>query len=97
MFHPLEAADMGAIVEVQLRRLAHQLSQRNMTLELDAGAKEFLAQKGYDPEFGARPLKRVIQRLIQDTLAEAMLSGRLREGQHARMVRAGEVLQLESV
>ncbi|MBF0604143.1 MAG: ATP-dependent chaperone ClpB [Nitrospirae bacterium] len=95
-FHPLEAADMGAIVEVQLRRLAHQLSQRNITLELDADAKEFLAQKGYDPEFGARPLKRVIQRLIQDTLAEAMLSGRLREGQHARMVRTGEVLQLES-
>ncbi|MBF0146512.1 MAG: ATP-dependent chaperone ClpB [Magnetococcales bacterium] len=88
-FHPLLPEHMGAIVEVQLRRLEQLLASRNITLELDAQAKEFLAQSGYDPEFGARPLKRIIQRLIQDRLAEALLSGQLRDGQHARMVRQG--------
>ncbi|MBF0422525.1 MAG: ATP-dependent chaperone ClpB [Magnetococcales bacterium] len=93
-FNPLAQEHMGAIVDVQLQRLQHLLSQRRITLELDQGARDFLARTGYDPEFGARPLKRVVQRLVQDTMAEALLSGRLREGQHATMVFQGDQLLL---
>ncbi|MBF8272612.1 MAG: ATPase AAA-2 domain protein [Magnetococcales bacterium] len=96
-FHPLQREHMGAIVEVQLRRLESLLASHSVTLELSAEARDFLAQTGYDPEFGARPLKRVIQRLIQDRLAEAMLSGHLCEGQHAKMVRVGDGIGIEGV
>ncbi len=93
-FNALDRSHMGAIVEVQLQRLMHLLAQRSLTLELDEDARDFLAQTGYDPEFGARPLKRVMQRLLQDPVAEALLSGQLREGQHARIVRQGNSLAI---
>ena len=79
---------MGGIVEIQLARLDRRLAQRNITLDLDEGAKAWLADEGYDPVFGARPLKRVIQRALQDQLAEMILAGDVRDGQTVP-VRAG--------
>ncbi|NUB45167.1 ATP-dependent chaperone ClpB [Fertoebacter nigrum] len=80
IFDRLGRADMGAIVTIQLQRLEKRLAARKITLELDEAAKGWLADEGYDPVFGARPLKRVIQRHLQDPLAEMILSGDVRDG-----------------
>jgi len=81
IFDRLARQDMDGIVEIQLRRLAKRLAQRKITLELDDGAKTWLADEGYDPVFGARPLKRVIQRALQNPLAEALLAGDIKDGE----------------
>ena len=80
IFDRLGRADMDGIVEIQLARLHKRLAGRNITLELDDGAKTWLADEGYDPVFGARPLKRVIQRALQDPLAEMLLAGDVADG-----------------
>jgi ATP-dependent Clp protease ATP-binding subunit ClpB len=80
LFHRLMRQHIGAIVGIQLARLAKLLSERKITVELSTEAKALLADKGYDPAYGARPLKRVVQKFIQDPLAEEILSGRVRDG-----------------
>ena len=80
IFDRLNRADMGAIVDIQLRRLKARLLSRKITLDLDQKAKAWLADEGYDPVFGARPLKRAIQRHLQDPLAELILSGHVMDG-----------------
>jgi ATP-dependent Clp protease ATP-binding subunit ClpB len=80
VFDRLNRADMVGIVSIQLARLEKRLAQRKITLELDQAARDWLAQEGYDPVFGARPLKRVIQRNLQDPLAEMLLAGEIRDG-----------------
>jgi len=80
IFDRLGRADMDGIVEIQLRRLAKRLSSRNISLDLDESARKWLADEGYDPVFGARPLKRVIQRALQDQLAEMILAGEIADG-----------------
>ena len=85
IFDRLTRADMGGIVEIQLRALERRLAARGVSLELDEGARRWLADEGYDPVFGARPLKRVIQRSLQDQLAEMLLAGDLREGDVVRI------------
>lgn len=72
---------MGSIVDIQLKRLARLLEDRKITLALDDAAREWLATKGYDPAYGARPLKRVIQKNVQDPLAEMILAGRVKDGE----------------
>jgi ATP-dependent Clp protease ATP-binding subunit ClpB len=81
LFHRLKKAQMGAIVDIQIARLQKLLDERKITLELDDAARSFLADKGYDPAYGARPLKRTIQKLVQDPLAEMILSGKVHDGQ----------------
>ncbi|MCJ2093680.1 ATP-dependent chaperone ClpB [Methylobacterium sp. J-072] len=81
LFHRLARSEMGAIVEIQLGRLAKLLEDRKITLDLDEEAKIWLADKGYDPAYGARPLKRVIQKNVQDPLAELVLSGKIHDGE----------------
>ena len=71
---------MGAIVDIQFKRLAKLLEDRKVTLSLDARGRQWLADKGYDSTYGARPLKRVIQKWVQDPLAEAILAGEIRDG-----------------
>jgi len=71
---------MTGIVDIQLRRLQKRLTSRKITLELDEDAKTWLADEGYDPVYGARPLKRVIQKALQDPLAEALLAGDILDG-----------------
>jgi ATP-dependent Clp protease ATP-binding subunit ClpB len=80
IFDRLNRADMSGIVDIQLRRLEQRLATRKITLSLDAAAKTWLADEGYDPVFGARPLKRVIQRQLQDPLAEMILAGDVLDG-----------------
>ena len=80
IFDRLARDDMSGIVEIQLERLLRRLAGRKIMLELDETAKTWLADEGYDPVFGARPLKRVIQRALQDPLAEMLLAGDVRDG-----------------
>ncbi len=80
VFDRLSWVDMDGIVDIQLGRLGKRLAQRKMVLDLDEGARKWLADEGYDPVFGARPLKRVIQRSLQDPLAEMILSGDAKDG-----------------
>ena len=80
IFDRLGRGDMDGIVDIQLGRLQKRLAQRKIVLELDAEAKTWLADEGYDPVFGARPLKRVIQRALQDPLAEMLLAGDVMDG-----------------
>jgi ATP-dependent Clp protease ATP-binding subunit ClpB len=80
LFHRLKRQHMGAIVDIQLGRLQKLLSERKITVSLSEEAKAKLAEMGYDPAYGARPLKRVIQKHVQDPLAEEILSGRVKDG-----------------
>jgi ATP-dependent Clp protease ATP-binding subunit ClpB len=88
IFDRLSRANMDGIVEIQLGQLAKRLAKRNIVLTLDETAKTWLADQGYDPVYGARPLKRVIQRALQDPLAERLLSGEVLDGE-AVAVHAG--------
>jgi ATP-dependent Clp protease ATP-binding subunit ClpB len=80
VFEPLGREEITAIVRIQLRGLERRLAERRLTVSLTDAAQAYLAEKGYDPEFGARPLKRLIQREVQDPLALKLLSGDIREG-----------------
>jgi ATP-dependent Clp protease ATP-binding subunit ClpB len=79
-FHPLSEGDLERIVGIQLQHLRGRLAERRLTLEVTPAAEKLLAQVGYDPDFGARPLRRVIQRQVEDPLALALLEGRYPEG-----------------
>ena len=81
LFHRLKREQMGRIVEIQLTSLQKLLEDRKIALTLDAKARDWLAEKGYDPAYGARPLKRVIQKSVQDPLAELILSGKIKDGE----------------
>jgi ATP-dependent Clp protease ATP-binding subunit ClpB len=81
LFHRLKREHMARIVDIQMRRLTKLLEDRKITLVLEPSAREWLAQKGYDPAYGARPLKRVIQKELQDPLAEMILSGAIKDGE----------------
>ncbi|MGQ0648026.1 MAG: ATP-dependent chaperone ClpB [Gemmatimonadaceae bacterium] len=82
IFRPLSRSDIDHIVELQLGRLRRLLADRKITIELTDDAKQLIADAGYDPSFGARPLKRAIQRLVQNPLAMAILEGRFGDGDH---------------
>jgi ATP-dependent Clp protease ATP-binding subunit ClpB len=88
IFDRLSRKDMDGIVDIQIGLLGKRLARRNIALELDEGARKWLADEGYDPVFGARPLKRVIQRSLQDRLAEMLLAGDILDGDTVT-VRAG--------
>jgi ATP-dependent Clp protease ATP-binding subunit ClpB len=81
LFHRLQKSEMARIVDIQMARLARLLEDRKITLALEASARDWLADKGWDPAYGARPLKRVIQKSVQDPLAEMILAGRIKDGE----------------
>ena len=85
LFHRLQKSEMGRIVEIQFARLQRLLEDRKIELSLDAKARDWLADKGWDPAYGARPLKRVIQRSVQDPLAEMILAGDVRDGSEVKI------------
>jgi len=85
LFHRLKRDQMGAIVDIQVGRLQKLLDERKMVIELSPEARNFLAEKGYDPAYGARPLKRVIQKELQDPLAGRLLSGEIKEGERVKI------------
>src|SRR5712675_3725726 len=92
LFHRLQKSEMGRIVEIQFSRLSKLLEDRKITLTLDAAARDWLAEKGWDPAYGARPLKRVIQRNVQDPLAEMILAGEVVDGDRVAISAEGNVL-----
>ena len=85
LFHRLKREHMGRIVDIQMEHLQKLLDERKITIALDAKARDWLADKGYDPAYGARPLKRVIQKSVQDPLAELILSGRIKDGEKVKI------------
>jgi ATP-dependent Clp protease ATP-binding subunit ClpB len=85
---------MGSIVEIQLGRLRKLLEDRKITLSLDDSARNWLAEAGYDPVYGARPLKRVIQRNLQDRLAGMLLEGSIRDGSALRVTASHDGLEV---
>ncbi|HAL60929.1 MAG TPA: ATP-dependent chaperone ClpB [Chloroflexi bacterium] len=85
IFHPLSKEELVDIVEIQLHRLAERLAEQKIELELTDRAKRHLAEEGYDPVYGARPLRRVIQRQLADPLAKEVLEGRLSEGDKVKV------------
>jgi len=97
VFHPLSKEHMRKIVDLMLQRLQSQLDEKRITLMMSDDAKEFIIDKGYDPQFGARPLRRAIQRYVEDLLAEEMLRGGLTEGSTVRVKAGVDVLTAEEV
>ncbi len=94
LFRRLGRAQMSEIVEIQLRRLRALLAEKHITLDLDESAKAWLAEAGYDPTFGARPLKRVIQRSVQNPLATMLLEGAVCEGETVHVTASGDGLAI---
>ncbi|WP_299727567.1 ATP-dependent chaperone ClpB [uncultured Tateyamaria sp.] len=92
IFDRLAREDMHGIVTIQMQRLLKRLAARKITLSLDEGAKKWLAEEGYDPVFGARPLKRVIQTALQNPLAEMLLAGDVKDGETVEVTAGSEGL-----
>jgi ATP-dependent Clp protease ATP-binding subunit ClpB len=97
LFHRLSAAHMGPIVELQVARLQQLLEDRKIRLELTDGARAWLGRMGYDPVYGARPLKRAVQKHLQDPLADKILSGEVADGAVVRVEEGEGELKLVSL
>ena len=97
IFHPLNKADLAKIVHIQLKRVSNLLAEKGYILDITPEAADYLADTGYDPNFGARPLKRAIQHELQDPLAMHILSGEFRTGETIRVERSGDGLQFKPV
>jgi ATP-dependent Clp protease ATP-binding subunit ClpB len=99
IFRPLSHEDIAKIVDIQIKRLEAMLRERKLTIDITPAAKQLIAAEGYDPVYGARPLKRAIQRLLQNPLAMAVLEGKYAEGDRITVDRAkdGNSLAFERV
>ena len=95
VFRPLTRQDLNQIVELEIGYVRERLREQHIMVELDPSAKEFLVEKGFDPVYGARPLKRVIQRFLEDPLAEEVIARRFKAGTPIRVLRKGERLEFE--
>jgi ATP-dependent Clp protease ATP-binding subunit ClpB len=95
LFHRLGQAHMGPIVDIQVGRLQQLLDDRKIHLELSDAARAWLGRVGYDPVYGARPLKRAVQKYLQDPLADAILAGKVRDGQRVKVDEGDGALKLE--
>ncbi|MCK5571297.1 MAG: ATP-dependent Clp protease ATP-binding subunit, partial [Bacteroidetes bacterium] len=80
VFHPLEKSHIMEIIQIQMKELVSRIDGMGISIELTKPAREFLADKGYDPAFGARPLRRALQRYLEDPMAEEILKGKYPEG-----------------
>jgi ATP-dependent Clp protease ATP-binding subunit ClpB len=96
IFHQLSQQQIGIIIDVQLERLRAMLAERNITLVLDDSARELLMREGYDPSYGARPLKRAIQSLIQNPLAVKLLQGEIGPGQTIKLSANGDTMEFKT-
>jgi len=95
IFHSLDEVQLAHIVEIQLKRLEKRLAQQQLTIELDKSAKQLLARDGYDPQFGARPLKRSIQEKLLDPLSLRLLEGEFKPGDTIKVGAKGDELELK--
>ena len=94
VFRPLSREDLAQIVDIQLRKLEEQLAARHLHLDVTQEARELLAAQGFDPVYGARPLKRVIQRELQNVIALELLEGAFTDGDTIRVERTGDHLSM---
>lgn len=92
VFNPLDRHQMEKIVDIQIREISERLKEKKLTLQLQKNAKDLLVEQGFDPEFGARPIKRTMRRLLEDPLAEEILKNRFPEGSIIKIERDGERL-----
>ncbi|MCL4860581.1 MAG: AAA family ATPase, partial [Caldilineaceae bacterium] len=97
IFHALQRGQLKSIIEIQLGRLRTLLKERGITMELTDKAKELIVQEGYDPAFGARPLKRVLQHKVADPLALQLLEGRIESGDHILVDAIGNELTFTAI
>lgn len=97
VFHPLTRENINDIAGLMLNEVAKRLKNVNITLIADDQVKEFLAEKGYDKVYGARPLRRTIQNLVEDRIAEEMLDGKIREGDTVKIVLNNDRLEFVKV
>jgi len=95
IFQSLDESELTRIVDIQLRRLEQRLAQQNLTLELDAAAKKLLATEGYDPQFGARPLKRAVQEHLLNPLSMKILEGEFKPGDKIQVTADGDELKFQ--
>ena len=95
VFRPLNRQDLDKIVDIEFREVKERLKEQNVTIELTAEAKEFLIEKGFDPVFGARPLKRTIQRFVEDPLAEEIIGGKLKNKKKIKITKKKDALGFE--
>ncbi len=95
VFHPLSQEHLVQIVELEISLVKERLREQGIAVELDTSAKEFLVEKGFDPVYGARPLKRIIQRFLEDPLAEAVIARRVKDGSVLHVFRKGETLEFD--
>ncbi len=95
VFRPLSKEDLMGIIDIEIGFVAARLKEQNISLEVTAEAKEFLIEKGFDPVFGARPLKRTIQRFLEDPLASEIISKRFKDGSAVKILRKNEELIFE--
>jgi ATP-dependent Clp protease ATP-binding subunit ClpB len=95
VFRALTEAELGKIVEIQLEGLRRRLTERRISIEVTEGARAHLARAGYDPVYGARPLKRVIQREVETPIARIIVAGKLRDGGTVRVDVTGDTLRVE--
>src|SRR5262245_45941148 len=96
VFQPLGREQIAAILDIQVGLLQERLAARRLTIELTEGAREYLANAGFDPAYGARPLKRLIQREVQDPLATKLLGGEVRDGDHVVVDRVADHLEFRT-
>jgi ATP-dependent Clp protease ATP-binding subunit ClpB len=97
LFHRLKRENMASIVDIQMRRLQKLLEERKIVLKLLKSARDWLADKGYDPAYGARPLKRAIQKHLQDPLAELILAGKVKDGDTVPVTGGSDGLHIADV
>jgi ATP-dependent Clp protease ATP-binding subunit ClpC len=97
VFRPLEKEDLYKIIEIELSGVLERLAEQKITFELTQEAKDFLIDKGFDPVFGARPLKRTIQRYVEDPLAEEIIAGTIREGRSIKIAKRADREELSFV
>jgi ATP-dependent Clp protease ATP-binding subunit ClpA len=95
IFHSLDEEELARIVEIQIARLEKRLAQQNLTLDVDAAAKKLLAKEGYDPQFGARPLKRAVQEQLLNPLSMKLLEGEFKPGDRIKVSADGDELKFQ--
>ncbi len=92
IFHPLDREHIEKIVDIQLTEVQTRLKEKSITMELEQSARDFLIEKGYDKVYGARQMKRTIQKYVEDAVAEELLRGNVKEKQHLLLKSAGDKL-----
>jgi ATP-dependent Clp protease ATP-binding subunit ClpA len=92
IFNSLTLEDIKSIINIQMSRFSKRLEAKKISIELAESAKDLIAKEGYDPSYGARPLKRAIQKLLQDPLASLILEGKFHEGDHIVVNKEGNAL-----